>query len=217
MSINQNTIDQCIALAGLAQSVRIVQHIAWKGSTNSTDFKAVIASILRTEAKSTAAIYHGSFEVSTGLRLLSHQLDTQHKDKDPEFINIAINVIALQAQLQKNKKLLNLLTTKIDALSNKYSTEDLYNNDELFEEVVEACSDAYKQTLSKLSNRIQVKGEPQFLKQKVNQNYVRAALLAAIRSTFLWRQLGGSRWHFLFNKKALLQTIKHLMANPIKE
>ena len=217
MSINQNIIDQCVALAGLAQAVRVVQNLAWKGQTSDSDFKAVIASLLRIDAASAAAVYNGSFEVSTGLRILSHQIDPQHKDKDPEFVSLVINVMSLQTQLNKNKQLMEVLAQNIQEMSSEYSDLNFYSDDELFDKLVSRCSDTYKQTLSRLSNRIQVKGEPKYLKIPENQAKVRAALLTAIRACFLWRQSGGSRWHFLFKKKQLLEAIRYLITNPVRE
>jgi high frequency lysogenization protein len=217
MSINQKIIDQVIALAGLAQSVRIVQHIAWKGKTNQTDFKAVVASLLRIDAKSAIAVYGGSFEVSTGLRLLKQQLDTTNDNKDPEFVGIIINLLSLQKRLSSNTKIMDQLSSYIAKLSARHSDQNFYQDDELFNQLLQNCSEAYKETLSKLSNRIQVKGEPKFLKPQENQIQVRAALLCAIRSAFLWRQSGGSRWHFLFKKKTILEAADYLLNNPQKQ
>ncbi|TQV76923.1 high frequency lysogenization protein HflD [Aliikangiella marina] len=217
MEIKSQVVDQVIALAGLAQAVRVVQHLAWKGQTNPTDFKAVVSSLLRIEASSAAAVYDGSFEVSSGLRIISHQIDPNHQDKDPEFVNMVIHVMALQQQFNKNKRLMDILTSQISELSLEYGDFEFYNDDSKFEKLLEHCSSAYKLTLSKLSNRIQVKGDPKYLKQPHIQAQVRAALLAAIRACFLWRQSGGSRWHFLFKKKDLLNTAKYLLNNPIRE
>jgi len=217
MNLKPQVIDQVIALAGLAQAVRVVQHLAWKGQTNATDFKAVIASLLRIEAKSAAAVYDGSFEVSSGLRLISHQIDPSHQDKDPEFVNLVIHVMALQQQFNKNKRLMDILSTQINELALEYGDLEFYNDDEKFDKLIEHCSNSYKLTLSKLSNRIQVKGDPKNLKQAKIQSQVRAALLAAIRACFLWRQSGGTRWHFLFKKKELLNASKHLLNNPIRQ
>lgn len=217
MSINQQTIDQTIALAGLAQSVRIVQHIAWKGETNQTDFKAVVASLLRIDAESAIAIYGGSFEVSSGLRLLKQQLDTTNHNKDPEFVGIIINLLSLHKQLSSNTRLMDKLSSYMATLSARYANENFYQDEELFKQLLQDCSEAYKDTLSKLPNRIQVKGEPKFLKPVENQIQVRAALLCAIRSAFLWRQSGGSRWHFLFKKKNILQAVDHLLSNPQRQ
>ena len=214
---DQKLIDQAIALAGLSQSIRVVQHIAWKGQTNDTDFRSVIGSLLRIDAPSAAAIYGGSFEVSSGLRTLSHQLDPRHPDKDPEFVNIAINVIALQRQLQGSPKLLALLGEKIDALAQEFAGDGFYSDDETFERLLERCSEIYKATLSQLPNRIQIKGDPKNLKRATHQIRIRAALLAAIRGCFLWRQSGGTRWHFLFKKKSILRAVQQLINMPVRE
>jgi len=216
MSINQTSIDQTVALAGLAQSIRTVQHIAWKGHTNETDFKSIIASLLRVDAKSAIDVYGGSFEVSTGLRLLKQQLDTNSSDKDPEFVGMAINLITLHKQLSSNTPLMDKLSQYIAKLSAKYSEQDFRQDEETFNQLLENCSDAYQQTVSKLPNRIQVKGEPNYLKDKENQIKVRAALLCAIRSLFLWRQSGGSRWQFLFKKKTIIESVNYLLSNPQK-
>jgi len=211
MNINQTFIDQTIALAGLAQSIRIVQNIAWKGSTSDTDFKALVASLLRIDAGSAI-----SFEVSTGLRILKQQLDTTSRNKDPEFVSIAINVITLQRQLESNLSVMDQLSSKIAKLSSDYTVANFYQDNQLFEQLLNECSTAYEQTVSTLSNRIQIKGEPKYLKAKDNQIKVRAALLCGVRSTFLWRQSGGSRWHFLFKKKHLLEAAKYLLSHPQK-
>ena len=217
MSNNQNTIDQCIALAALSQSIRCVQNVAWKGQTNPTDAKAVLTSLLSVNAPSAAAIYEGSFELSSGLRLLANQIDPQHKDKDPEFVNLAINVITIQQQLMGDKNLLATLTQQIDQLAAEFNRELIYTDDETYQIFIDRCSDVYKQTLSKLPTRIQVKGEPRHLQKPDNQSLVRALLLSAVRACFLWRQKGGSRWHFLFRKKHLLTGIKYLISNPVRD
>jgi high frequency lysogenization protein len=217
MSFTQKNIDQAIALAGMTQAIRVVQHMAWKGETNDTDFKAVLTSILRVNAESAADVYGGSFELSSGLRFLNNQLDPDHKDKDPEFVNLMINVIALQTQLSKNKVLMQKLATKTEALSDQFLDTEYQTDPVLFQSLIDQCSDSYKQTLSQLPTRIQVKGNPQYLKIEANQKRVRAALLAAIRACFLWRQSGGSRWHFFLNKKSLLAAIRQLIRQPIKK
>jgi len=216
MTEKQTSIDQTVALAGLAQAIRIVQNIAWKGETSDTDFKSMIASLLRIDAESAVAVYGGSFEVSTGLRIIKQQLDTGNSRKDPEFVALAINLITVQKQLDSNANTLNKLTSKISKLSSNYGEMDFYQDEQLFQQVLQDCSKVYEQTISTLSNRIQVKGEPKHLKPKENQIKVRAALLCAIRSVFLWRQSGGSRWHFLFNKKSILAAASHLLKNPQK-
>ncbi len=214
MNVPQQHIDRTIALAGLVQSVRIVQHIAWKGDTSATDFKAVLASLLRVEAESAIAVYGGSFEVISGLRILKQQLDTQSSSKDPELVGMTIHLLALHKQLLKNDEIMQRLTKEINRLAETYHDESYYQDEEIFDQLVADVSKLYQQSISKLGNRIQVNGEPKYLKLEENQNKVRAALLCAIRSIFLWRQSGGSRWHFLFDKKSILKAADYLIKNP---
>jgi high frequency lysogenization protein len=217
MNIKQSSIDQAVALAGIAQAIRSVQNIAWKGSYNATDFKAMVASLLKLNAASAVAVYSGSFEVSTGLRIIKQQLDTSNSDKDPEFIQLIISLLSLHKQLLADSAIYSRLESLIKNLTQKYQGIDVYNDEEQFEQLVVECSAIYKQTLSKLPSRIQVKGDPQSLKPEQNQNLIRCGLLCAMRSVFLWRQSGGSRWHFLFKKEQILNATKQLMSSPIKE
>ncbi len=217
MNINQTIIDQTIALAGMAQAIRAVQNIAWKGTTNPTDFKALVASLLRVDAPSAIAVYGGSFEVSSGLRIIKQQLDTSNSDKDPEFIQLIISLLSLHKQLISDQSIYQQMTSLINQLTSEYQDIDLYNDQQRFEELVNDCSSLYKQTLSKLPSRIQVKGDPNKLKEESNQAMVRCGLLCAMRSVFLWRQSGGSRWHFLFKKKAILNAATELIKSPRKE
>ncbi len=209
--------DQCIALAALAQAIRSVQNLAWKGQANESDLRAVVASLLKLNAQSAPAIYEGSFELNSGFRVLKQQLDPTNSDKDPEFANLAINLIALQAQLDKDKTIYNKLGEEITSLSEKHSNQEYLSNDEALSDLYNDCSKLYQNTLSKMSLRIQVRGEPKYLKQTDIQDKVRAALLAAVRAIILWRQSGGSRLHFLFKKNQVLAGVKYLIANPVRE
>lgn len=210
-------LDQTIALAALAQSIKAVQQVAWRGTTNQNDLKAVVLAILKLDTPSYPAVYGGSFELSNGLRMLNQQLDPQIEEKDPEFVNLAIHLIALQGQLAKNQSMMSELASQIEKLVEQFKDIDFDNQEEEFDRLLEACSNTYKQTLSQMNQRIQVRGEPANLKNERNQNLIRSALLAAIRACFLWRQAGGSRWHFLFGKKHLLTAIKKLLAHPIRD
>ncbi|MES3006467.1 MAG: DUF489 family protein [Pseudomonadota bacterium] len=61
----------------------------------------------------------------------------------------------------------------------------------------------YQDTISKLTFRIHVKGNVEFLKDPKVADSIRALLLAGIRSSLLWHQLGGRRWHLIVYKKRI--------------
>jgi high frequency lysogenization protein len=58
-----------------------------------------------------------------------------------------------------------------------------------------------------------VNGEQQYLSNPDNVNRIRALLLAGIRAGVLWHQVGGRRWHILFNRKGLVDTASQLLAH----
>jgi high frequency lysogenization protein len=43
------------------------------------------------------------------------------------------------------------------------------------------------------------------------QHKIRALLLAAIRAAVLWRQAGGRKYHFILQRKRLLQEVKTVL------
>ncbi|MDO6805406.1 DUF489 family protein, partial [Wenyingzhuangia sp. 1_MG-2023] len=66
------------------------------------------------------------------------------------------------------------------------------------------------QTLSNLSFRIHVTGDPMHLQNEHTANKVRALLLSGIRAAILWRQVGGRRWHLLLRRKQYLNALAQL-------
>ncbi|TWH16880.1 high frequency lysogenization protein [Pseudoxanthomonas taiwanensis J19] len=75
-------------------------------------------------------------------------------------------------------------------------------------EVLSALGALYADTISHLRPRIMVQGNPHYLGQPGVVSEIRALLLAAVRSARLWRQLGGSQWHFLFARKAMAEAVR---------
>ncbi len=89
----------------------------------------------------------------------------------------------------------------------KLSRQKEHFEDTMHTNMIAAISGVYQDTLSKLSFRIQVHGNSQYLQQSQVSDQVRACLLAGVRAAMLWRQLGGRRWHLLFKRKSILQTL----------
>ena len=77
---------------------------------------------------------------------------------------------------------------------------------------VAGLADVYARTISKLSPRVMVKGDPQHLSQAEVANAVRALLLAGIRSGVLWHQCGGGRLRLLLGRRGLVRAAHDLLA-----
>ncbi|HSC11102.1 MAG TPA: DUF489 family protein, partial [Rhodanobacteraceae bacterium] len=70
----------------------------------------------------------------------------------------------------------------------------------------------YSRTLSTLRPRILVEGIPRHLKDPANVDRIRALLLAAVRATVLWRQLGGSQLRLFFRHRQYAMMARGLLA-----
>ena len=69
----------------------------------------------------------------------------------------------------------------------------------------------YSDVISPLGSPIQVAGDPNILKQTINQHKIRALLLAGIRATVLWRQVGGKRRNILFARSKIVNCAQELL------
>ncbi len=77
--------------------------------------------------------------------------------------------------------------------------------------VIAGLADIYQKTVSTLTPKIMISGEPGILNNPDNANLIRALLLAGIRATVLWRQAGGSRWRLLFQRTALVAEARRML------
>jgi high frequency lysogenization protein len=94
--------------------------------------------------------------------------------------------------------------TELSAQLSTMNTEKQQADDFIFQ----SFADLYQQWLSSLQPRIIVRGVPQHLQNASNLCKIRTLLLAGVRGTMLWQQLGGRRWHLFFKRKAILDEIK---------
>ena len=57
--------------------------------------------------------------------------------------------------------------------------------------------------LAHWAKKIHILGSPDYLRQELVQNKIRAVLLAGIRSAVLWKQMGGTKWQILFFRRKI--------------
>jgi len=60
--------------------------------------------------------------------------------------------------------------------------------------------------------RIVVNGRPLYLQNSSIVHQIRALLLAALRSAWLWRQVGGKRWALLLRRRAIAERAEAWLA-----
>ena len=126
-------------------------------------------------------------------------------------LRYVMGVLHLQKKLSSNKTMLATVGKRLDKAIHQVehfgSTHD---------NVIANLADIYTNTLSTFKFRIQVSGDFNYLQQTRISNQIRALLFAGIRSSMLWRQLGGKRWQVIFSRKRL-SSEADLLLKEIKE
>lgn len=160
-------------------------------------FKAVFSSIFTLNAQTTEEVFGGVSGVRLGLEMLLAQLGGTSQKRDIESLRYAMGVIDLQRRFMRDKKLSFNLRDGLEHIE--------FNKQIIEKSTIFAIAELYTSTLSTLSFRIQVFGNPQYLQEEEKAAKIRALLLAGVRLAVLWEQKGGGRWHLLFNRTKILK------------
>lgn len=198
--------QRVIALAGLVQALSQVRRIADTGQADNAILDTAMGSVFRIDADSVEAVYGGVPAVRSGLRLLAEQLGArQTGPKDPLLPKLAMAVMQLERNFSRNGEMQQRVHDGIGALQLR-AEEDGRTHPQ----VLAAVGRLYTETLSHLTPRVMVQGNPHYLGQADVVAEIRAVLMAAIRSAVLWRQMGGSLWDFLLRRAELRQVAEEL-------
>lgn len=199
--------EQTITMAAVCQVAALVQKIARSGENIDADLKVMLESIVITSPENTLDVYgNDSANLKTGLNALVEQLGNQTKQKDPELTRYVVSLLGLERRLANKRGQLSLLGERIEQCQRQLAHYEI-NSDTL----VASLASIYSDLLSPLGTPIQVAGEPERLKQTGNQHKIRALLLAGIRSSVLWRQVGGKRRNILFGRSKMVACAQQLL------
>ncbi len=197
---------QTIALAGLAQSVHLVQQIAQRGWADDEAMAPVIGSVLMVDAENIEAVYGGLVGLKLGFSTLIQQL-SEPRQVDPELARYASTLLFLERELLKRPPMIEVMGAAIlKAVQARDVTGTLLDG-----QVLAAMARGYLATISTLKPKVIVSGEQRFLAEAHHADRIRALLLAGIRSALLWRQAGGSRWKILFIRGRIRSEAERIM------
>jgi len=210
MSQTSKHEQQTIALAAIFQAASLVEQLARTGDIPAPELELLIASLFQQNPDSFDDIYGSKPNLQAGYhgicRLMGNESSKAQADIKPEVMRYALSIVHLESRLRKNSAMMNQLGENI-----QNSVRQAEHFHLTHESVIGSLADTYQKTLSTLSFRIKVTGNPQVLQNSLNANKVRALLLAGIRAAILWRQVGGRRWHLLFNRKRYIKDAQSLL------
>jgi len=200
--------NRILALAGVFQAAALAKELAWNGKCEEQYLLANINSLLKLESDSVIDIYEDVANLKIGLQEIINLFDKyrNNANKSPEIARYTFSLIHLERKLIKNKKMLEVIKNGIIRAQKQ---AEIYSP--LHENIMANLSGIYTDTLSTFPFRIQIIGNQSILNNNNMANKIRSVLLSGIRSTVLWRQLGGSKWQLLFFRKQVVTTAKKLL------
>ncbi|GLO61232.1 high frequency lysogenization protein HflD [Vibrio sp. MACH09] len=197
--------DRTIAFAGMCQAVALVQQVAKDGYCDTDAFKTSVSAILNINPSSTLDVYGNESNLKVGLECMVKGIDSTPSGS--EITRYIISLMALERKLNEKKESMAQLGDRIQMAERQTEHFDLFD-----EQMISNIASIYLDVISPVGPRIQVTGTPSVLQQTSNQHKVRALLLSGIRSTVLWRQVGGKRRHMVFGRKKMVEQAQILLA-----
>jgi high frequency lysogenization protein len=202
-----NLEKQTITMAAVCQASVLVQKIARTGAVEEAELAIMLNSIMVTSPESILEVYSNDVaHLTSGLKALIEQLGNQTSKKDPELTRYVVSLLGLERRLANKKNQLSLLGERIEQ-----SQRQLAHYEITSDTLIASLASIYSDLLSPIGTPIQVAGEPSLLKQQGNQHRIRALLLAGVRSSVLWRQVGGKRRNILFGRTKLVACAQQLL------
>ena len=195
--------DRVLALAGLLQSVRLVQQMANNGEAETRALAPCIDSLFRFDAESTTEVYGGARQLEPGLRRVVAQLDGS--DRDSAQTRMAMNVMHLERRFVGAPDAMEQVQQRLQELRQEQQPWEPTHP-----AVLSRLGEIYAELVSPLGPRVMVAGNPVYLSQPQVVSEIRAALLAALRSAVLWRQLGGSYLDLLLSRRRMVEAAQAL-------
>lgn len=191
-----------LALAGVMQGLRLAQSTARDGRADEADLNASLASVFRIDADSVEAVYGSARLMRTGLETLDAQLRGGAL-RDSTLGRMGLTVLQVERQLQSHPNLMRALHEGI--LESQRQREHF---GVIHPTVIARLGEVYANSVSRLSTRVLVQGNPVQLQQDSVVAQIRASLLASVRSAVLWRQLRGSYWDLLLRRRPMLDAVQ---------
>lgn len=199
--------DQAIALAGVFQACDLVVKLANDGICSQADFATSIHSLFERNPDSTEAVFGGIGGIRPGIDVLLQVLNSPKSAHNTALLRHVMGVMHLQRKLLGNRAMLDRVATGIEnARAQAEHFGETHGN------VIANLADLYQQTISTFNFRIQVQGDPEYLRQPAIAAKIRCLLFAAIRAAILWHQLGGRRYQLIFNRVNVMSRVSQLRA-----
>ncbi|MEM7196050.1 MAG: DUF489 family protein [Pseudomonadota bacterium] len=213
MFFKQPTSDETLALAGVLQASQIADRVATSSDYDRDTLHESMHSLLRIDSPDAESVFGSRRGVINGLGLITQLFGKTASARNRLLLQYAINMHQLAGKLRLQPRFAASMSEQLNAIADRYP--DSYGDQSFDEEICVELADLYSETISQMSPRIMVQGEPSRLQQPDVAQKIRTALFAGIRSAFLWDQLGGRKWHLLFYRTHYVRLSRKLMVHGV--
>lgn len=192
--------NHVIALAGVFQACHCVDQLAKNGYAKAEVMQTCISSLFATSPESAESVFNGTTALESGFAGLIELINDHRNPKYRDILRYILGILHLEKSLSRRTEILYIIGNRL-----KKAEQQVGHFSMTHDNVIANIAEIYTDTISKFSHRIHVSGDYNFLQQDRIAHQIRALLLAGIRAATLWRQVGGSRWHFfIYQNKILL-------------
>lgn len=203
--MDKNWRNHAIALAAMFQACKSVEQLAKTGYLKTSTFETAVDSLFAVNPESVESVFGGIVHLSDGFEIAVDILNNHRDPRNRDILRYILGAMHLQKVLSRRSEVLYVISNRLEK-----AKEQAEHFDNTHENVIANIAEIYSDTISKFNHRIHVTGEYSYLQQQRIANQIRVLLFGAIRAATLWRQIGGSRWHFLFYRSRLAAEAKEL-------
>ena len=200
------TQEQALALAAVFQACELVADLAHNGQTDNAKLEMAMGALLNQNPESLDQLYGPVDNLTTGINSMADFMGRQSSNPHhPEVMRYVISILYLARKLSGNKAMLAKIAAGIEGAS-RQAQHFSVTHDNVFGNI----ASLYQSTVSTMRLRIQVSGSGLYLQQPAIAERIRCLLFVAIRSAFLWQQMGGTRIHLMLYRKNLVRLLPNL-------
>lgn len=203
-----NPLHRTLALGAIFQAGLLADQLAATGTRDTSAMKPLLEGILSLNSAVVDEVYPRFDDIAPGLRLLRDALTGKQRRDNFRQVGHSLSLIQLGRVASRKKAMQANLRDRLEAL---VAQKDHFP-DVTATEFCHRAAGIYSQTLSTLTYRIQVQGDPDVLRNADNAAVIRALFLAGVRAAFLWHQNGGRRWQLVIQRRQILKDIDQLLA-----
>lgn len=213
----RDIFSETIALGALFQAVTQIQRVARQGTVNEEAIAPLMRAIVVTNPRTIEDIYDPKTIIpglSQVVSLLTHT--SQGAPSQSELIKLAFSIVNLCSDIQRQSRVMSDLDKEVDRLRDNVllihpNYEHAENRILLDYEIIRLYSKVYSTLISPNFPKLIVFGEEEYLSRTEFQEMIRSLILSGIRSTILWRQMGGKRYALMFKYKDITQCAQQIL------